>query len=102
MPTTFITGANRGIGLELARQYAERGWRVYAACRKPDAAAQLQRLVEASSGSVQALALDAAADTIRVEILEGGRRLIKVTDVLALRRQMFRWLPMSLRKVVRL
>lgn len=25
-------------------------------------------------------ALDAAADTIRVEIQEGGRRLIKVTD----------------------
>jgi len=27
-PTVFITGANRGIGFALARQYAERGWGV--------------------------------------------------------------------------
>ncbi|PIW27025.1 MAG: short-chain dehydrogenase [Rhodospirillales bacterium CG15_BIG_FIL_POST_REV_8_21_14_020_66_15] len=33
MPTVFITGANRGIGLELARQYAHDGWTVIATCR---------------------------------------------------------------------
>ena len=33
MATVLITGANRGIGLELARQYAERGDDVVAACR---------------------------------------------------------------------
>jgi NAD(P)-dependent dehydrogenase (short-subunit alcohol dehydrogenase family) len=31
--TIVITGANRGIGLEMARQYAQRGDRVIAACR---------------------------------------------------------------------
>jgi NAD(P)-dependent dehydrogenase (short-subunit alcohol dehydrogenase family) len=38
MPTVVITGANRGIGLEFARQYAADGWRVIATCRDPSAA----------------------------------------------------------------
>jgi NAD(P)-dependent dehydrogenase (short-subunit alcohol dehydrogenase family) len=33
METVLITGGNRGIGLELARQYAERGDEVIVACR---------------------------------------------------------------------
>jgi NAD(P)-dependent dehydrogenase (short-subunit alcohol dehydrogenase family) len=37
MTTTLITGANRGIGLELARQCAARGDDVIAACRNPSA-----------------------------------------------------------------
>ncbi|WP_068115817.1 SDR family oxidoreductase [Tropicimonas marinistellae] len=35
MPTVLITGANRGIGLEFARQYAADGWEVLAANRTP-------------------------------------------------------------------
>ncbi|MFO7277049.1 MAG: SDR family oxidoreductase [Pseudomonadota bacterium] len=34
-PTVLITGANRGIGLELARQYAALGWNVIATTRRP-------------------------------------------------------------------
>jgi NAD(P)-dependent dehydrogenase (short-subunit alcohol dehydrogenase family) len=34
MSTVVITGANRGIGLELARQFKKRGDQVVAACRK--------------------------------------------------------------------
>jgi NAD(P)-dependent dehydrogenase (short-subunit alcohol dehydrogenase family) len=33
LPTVLITGANRGLGLEFARQYAADGWDVIAACR---------------------------------------------------------------------
>ena len=33
MPTVIITGANRGLGLEFARQYAADGWDVVAAAR---------------------------------------------------------------------
>ena len=42
--TVLITGSNRGIGLELARQYATQGWRVLACCRHPDQATALNRL----------------------------------------------------------
>jgi NAD(P)-dependent dehydrogenase (short-subunit alcohol dehydrogenase family) len=34
MPTLLITGANRGIGLEFARQYAADGWNVIATARE--------------------------------------------------------------------
>jgi NAD(P)-dependent dehydrogenase (short-subunit alcohol dehydrogenase family) len=37
MTTTLITGASRGIGLELARQCAARGDQVIACCRNPSA-----------------------------------------------------------------
>ncbi|MHB1402532.1 MAG: SDR family oxidoreductase [Thiobacillus sp.] len=40
----LITGANRGLGLEWARQYAEAGWRVYASCRRPAEAGELNAL----------------------------------------------------------
>jgi NAD(P)-dependent dehydrogenase (short-subunit alcohol dehydrogenase family) len=50
----MITGANRGIGLEFARQYAADGWRVLATCRNPRGAKELQ----AVSGDVRIHALD--------------------------------------------
>ena len=36
MPTILITGAGRGLGLELARQYAADGWRVIGTVREGD------------------------------------------------------------------
>lgn len=35
MPSVLITGANRGLGLEFAKQYAANGWQVIAANRTP-------------------------------------------------------------------
>jgi NAD(P)-dependent dehydrogenase (short-subunit alcohol dehydrogenase family) len=35
LPTILITGAGRGLGLELARQYAQDGWRVIGTVRSP-------------------------------------------------------------------
>src|SRR5918993_2536706 len=37
MPTVLITGANRGIGLEFARQYSADGWDVIATARETSA-----------------------------------------------------------------
>jgi NAD(P)-dependent dehydrogenase (short-subunit alcohol dehydrogenase family) len=42
MPTVLVTGANRGIGLELVRQYAADNWRVLAGCRRPEKADELK------------------------------------------------------------
>ena len=44
MPTILITGANRGIGLELAKQYAGDGWSVIATARDPNKADGLKAL----------------------------------------------------------
>ena len=41
MPTCLMTGANRGIGLEFAKQYAADGWKVIATCRHPETADRL-------------------------------------------------------------
>jgi NAD(P)-dependent dehydrogenase (short-subunit alcohol dehydrogenase family) len=43
-PTILITGSNRGLGLEFARQYAALDWNVIATCRDPDSAKELQQL----------------------------------------------------------
>jgi len=44
MPTVMITGANRGLGMEFARQYAQDGWSVIATCRKPEDATELNAI----------------------------------------------------------
>jgi len=58
MANVLITGANRGIGLELARTYAGAGDRVYAFCRLPGDAAKLHELAAGSGGKVSVLAMD--------------------------------------------
>jgi NAD(P)-dependent dehydrogenase (short-subunit alcohol dehydrogenase family) len=51
-PTVVITGANRGLGLEFARQYAADGWQVIGTARTPADASELRAL------SVDILPLD--------------------------------------------
>jgi NAD(P)-dependent dehydrogenase (short-subunit alcohol dehydrogenase family) len=58
MPTTLITGANRGIGFEFARQYLADGWQIYAACRNPSSASELRRMADGSGGKLKILPLD--------------------------------------------
>jgi NAD(P)-dependent dehydrogenase (short-subunit alcohol dehydrogenase family) len=65
MPTVLVTGANRGLGLEFARQYAADGWQVIAACRAPDAAADLQGLAADSGARIRVLEMN-VADTASV------------------------------------
>ena len=60
MANILITGANRGIGLELARRYAEDGDTVFAFCRSPQSADKLNALAEQCGGRVRVHAMDVA------------------------------------------
>ncbi|MGJ8655622.1 MAG: SDR family oxidoreductase [Akkermansiaceae bacterium] len=54
--TVLITGANRGIGLEFAKQYEAAGYDVIGTARKPDAAADLK------ATGAQVVKLDVTSD----------------------------------------
>lgn len=56
--TLLITGASRGIGLEMVRQYVETGWRVYATCRKPEQSLALTQLAASHPGHLSLHPLD--------------------------------------------
>lgn len=79
MPTILISGANRGIGLELARQFSVGGWNVLGTARDPAAAGELKELgatvlpLEGTEqASVDALASSIAGEPIDVLIANAG------------------------------
>ena len=59
----LITGANRGIGLEMTRQAAQRGDSVIAAYRNPDTASNLQRLAGEVGLQISIVGMDVANDS---------------------------------------
>lgn len=62
MPVVLITGANRGLGLEFVKQYADRGWSVIATARDLAQAPELA-------------ALAARHPNVRIESLDVGDRV---------------------------
>ena len=59
MPAVLITGANRGIGLEFARQYAADGWDVIASAREPSGAEDLNAIAGVRVERLELADLDA-------------------------------------------
>jgi len=59
MATVLITGANKGVGLELTKIYAGRGDKVLACCRNPDSADALTSV----AGDVQVIGVIVGDDT---------------------------------------
>ena len=79
MTTFLITGCNRGIGLELARQTAARGDHVIATCRDLAAAANLHALAAAHPALVTLQALNViVAESIAAAKTSIGLRQIDV------------------------
>lgn len=66
---SLVTGANRGIGLELVRLLLARGHRVVAACRAPGKATQLNLLAGEHPGRLRVLPLDVASERSRAEFV---------------------------------
>ena len=74
-----ITGANRGLGFELVRHYAERGDEVWAGCRRPDEAVELHELTKhvvaldmASEASIDSFAAEFGEAPLDVLINNAG------------------------------
>ncbi len=61
MPTVMVTGANRGLGLEFARQYASDGWEVIGTTRQAEKSDELRK-VAGSHGNLRVQALDIASN----------------------------------------
>ena len=53
----FITGANRGIGLEMVKQFSQSGWHISACCRNPETALELKELAQ-TNPEIKLYALD--------------------------------------------
>lgn len=62
MSTILITGANRGLGLEFARQYLKDGQTVIACCRAPDGAKALNALEGDAGDRLRVEKLDVTSD----------------------------------------
>ena len=78
MATIAITGAARGIGLELTRQYAAAGDQLLAFCRNPQKADALNRLA-AETGKVRVIAMDVADDaSVKRAAAEAGDASVDV------------------------
>jgi NAD(P)-dependent dehydrogenase (short-subunit alcohol dehydrogenase family) len=100
MPCVLVTGANRGIGFEFVRQYADDGYRVLATCRDPEGSDELReldgvidtyKLDVASEENIEQLALELADTPIDIlicnaAILGGPRSRIENLDWAAWRR----------------
>ncbi len=77
MATILITGASRGIGFELARQYSAAGDQVLASCRSPGSADALAEL--ASNSSVTVVEMDVSLpESIAAAAAQVGDSVIDV------------------------
>lgn len=69
MPSILITGTNRGIGLELVRQYLAADWEVYATARNLERADDLQ-LLSSQHAKLHTYSLDVSDETQRKALAE--------------------------------
>ena len=70
-PVALVTGANKGIGKEAARQLAQHGFKVIAAARKADAGKSTAQEIQDNGGDAQSVVLDVTQDdSVRAAVQE--------------------------------
>lgn len=82
MKNILITGANRGIGLEMTRHLLAQGERVIATCRRPAKAEALQALDEQFPEQLTILPLDVTNPTSIQAASNAVQRIVTCLDVL--------------------
>lgn len=76
MDTVLVTGANRGIGLELTRCFMQAGHSVHATCRNPQDAHELQALATTNKLSIHPLEITnaksvaALSQVLRTDVID--------------------------------
>lgn len=79
MATVAITGAGRGIGLELTRQHVAAGDRVLALVRNPGGASALADLAASSGGKLTVHAMDVADDaSVKAGAADSGSEAVDI------------------------
>jgi NAD(P)-dependent dehydrogenase (short-subunit alcohol dehydrogenase family) len=69
--TYVVTGANRGIGLQMAKRVLTLGHQLVAICRQPDTAHELSALVQESNGFATLFAADVCDAQALADIAQG-------------------------------
>lgn len=82
MTTVMITGANRGLGFETARQLAQRGWTVLLGARDPERGRIAAEKLAADGGDVRHVPLDVTDDRSVDAAVEDVLRTTDHLDVL--------------------
>jgi NAD(P)-dependent dehydrogenase (short-subunit alcohol dehydrogenase family) len=81
--TALITGSNRGIGLETAKQLARRDFHVVIAARDEDSGSKAVKAIQSSGGAAAFLALNVSrAESIRGAAREYAAKVANHLDVL--------------------
>jgi len=82
MKNVLITGGSRGIGLEFARQYLTKGYRVYVASRQPEKSSELQKLKTEHNDWLSTYQLEVSVEDTRHQLFRQLSQEIEGLDLL--------------------